>query len=760
MAVGHEVKIMLVELRGSSRSTRASSIVLFAALFVVMVGIAIASAKLIGLLGGGRQLQNATDSGNLSIAQNATTQIGTPLQSGSEQDNFAAFVNNSGQIDLANYNGIVGQCIWVSLNAEAENTSLARSNCQMVTSLAEGSGDSVGQRLFTALNTASGTDGFFTNLANSNPIGLLGDASVQPADASYAVGFMNPNGLTNIALDPSNTPLQANGTPVSLPSNLLSSTNSSLGFPYVTGYSALAFNQNQVAVTLSGVSVQPNQMPHLVSNSDFNGLKQQPVSNLVLPPNSFQSVATATDKHIYASASPSSPALSMTSSSIIGLLNQDTPASVPHGFITITNGSGDADNSPLPSNESIFNNQLFTGIFVANNGVFCTDESLIQAWADYNNSGQSGQAPPTDELFNVNGAPVSGEQNKITQLGGNGFPMMCDYTNVQGPNAIPAAAALLPAFENAYPAPISNGNVGCTLTAVEKVKAEVMELYSSGQGGTPASVGTTGMRYFNHGATYVAGAGQSPEFTRPGNLVELCNQATQVQNTTTVSNSNPVIAALKQRMREIKPTATDSEMNQLLTGNTIDLGQTFYIWVDDTNTFRMTQTVPQWKTGIDNTSVSADGSATPFSVSFPTIGLSVDPVGECGFNQTLFAQEPNAATQYLGVDTATWTPSSGASNLLGTLSFSETISGTAIVSGTPPTNCSAGPYINAVENYMNNVDVYYVGQQAYTAEIMTLGQGHVTSVGYTPFMGQFFTTVVTFDDSPNCGLDTSFTVSN
>jgi hypothetical protein len=480
----------------------------------------------------------------------------------------------------------------------------------------------------------------------------------------------------------------------------------------------------------------------------------------------------------------------MTSSAIVGLLNQQSAASIPHGFIRIVNGNGDADSSPLPSNESIFNNQLFTGIFVANNGCFSTDESLIQAWADYNNNGQSGQAPPTDGLFNVGGAPVAQECNGITALGGNGYPALCDYTNVQGPNANPAAVALLPALEKAYPAP-GNGNGGCILTAVEKLNAEVMELYTSGQGGTPAAVGATGMRYFDHTATYVIGAGKSPEFTRPGNLVELANQAAQVANTTAVNNSNPIIAQIKQRMKEIKPTATDAEMNELLTGNTLDLGATFYIWLDGTNTFRMTQSAPQWGNVTANTNLSPDGSPRPTGVSFPTIGLSVDPIGECGFNQSLFAVQPDAATDYLGVDTATWTPSSGAGNLLGTLAFSESISGTAIVTGptTPPVTSCNGPWITAVENYMAQAEFYDPG---YISTIYSLGQGHVTSVTQTGqdwanrsngcvvsqalanadngqtiysyfagrYVGAVLTTTVTFDDSPTCGANHTFQVPN
>jgi hypothetical protein len=250
-------------------------------------------------------------------------------------------------------------------------------------------------------------------------------------------------------------------------------------------------------------------------------------------------------------------------------------------------------------------------------------------------------------------------------------------------------------------------------------------------------------------------------------------------------------------MKEIKPSATDAEMNQLLTGNTLDLGTTFYIWMDDTNTFRLTQTPPSWPNGSVNTNVTPDGSPQPIGVNFPTIGLSVDPVGECGFNQTLFAVQPNPATDYLGVDTATWTPSTGTSNLLGTLNFSESISGTAVVIGppTPPPPTCSGPWIQAVQNYMATAEFY---DPSYISNIYALGQGHVTSIsetnqdwnnysngcvvsqalwnawnnagGYYAYLaamcppgsycGAVMTITVTFDNSSSCGDSHTFQVPN
>jgi len=768
------------------REESGASLALGVSLLVLITLIGLCATKLVTLLGGGRELQNATDSGNLSVARSAANQLGINLQAGGEQSNFSGLLNSNNQVDLVSYNRIVGQCLLVALNAEAENTAQAKTNSSAVLALLQTGNSCIGQRLLSVLSSPQNMDPYFNHLANSNAVGLLSTGSVTPQEGSYSVGYMYPSGLTNVFLDSTIVP---NGA--SLPANTLSNTKASSGFPYVSGYQNIAFAP--IGEILSGVSMQPMQPPHLVANADFNAHTQQPVPNIIVPPNAFRSVGTAVDGEL-------ARTLASTSSAVCGVLNQDFPACIPHGYLVIQNGPGDSDSSPLPSPESIFNNQLFTGIFVANNGVFSTDESLIQAWADYNAGGQSGQAPTTAGLFSVNGQPVTGQQNGITGLGGNGFPVMADYTNVQGPNAIAGAAAMLPAFETAYPSSQSQGANGCTLTAVEKLKAEVMELYASGAGGTPASVAPTGLRLFNHSQAYPVAEGQSPEFTTPGNIAQLCQQVSP-------SGYSSLLSQVKLRMRQIKPSANANEINEILgldssgnatsTGQTINLGQTYYIWVDDTNTFRMTQSLPTWHNDAITSVTTADGSAQQLSDNYQTIGYSVDPVGECGFNQTLFADQPNPQTDYLGSDSVTWTPSCGSSNLLGELQFGENISGTAVVltanslgsggsgsggggsgdlssggssSGDVSASCSSvmpaiqsyidGLFPNSYQamallgGYLNISDTTAYDQAL--QQIKALGQGHVTSVsigGYGYGSGGSDVNVRTVTVTTDCGTE-------
>ena len=61
----------MVKLSQIRRDRKGASLVLMAALLVVLVGFIVAALQLVGLFSGGRQLQNATDSGNLNVARSA-----------------------------------------------------------------------------------------------------------------------------------------------------------------------------------------------------------------------------------------------------------------------------------------------------------------------------------------------------------------------------------------------------------------------------------------------------------------------------------------------------------------------------------------------------------------------------------------------------------------------------------------------------------------------------------------------------------------
>lgn len=743
----------------SYRSGQGGTLALTAACAIVITILGLIFVFLSGLLGGSRELENATDAGALNLAKQAAISPAIQLNSGIEQNNFAGLAGPNGAINLLNFNRLVGQTLIVAANAQAENTTLAHQNTQQLVAALQAPTSSIAQRLLSAFNNgpAPSEVGAFNGVAFANSLRMLNGSQfkqdpVHPFHDQYMVSYMDAGQASNVFLDPTILPVPAN-----LPANALSSIKSPSGQCYISGYTDITFAGMPA---IAGATMHPQQQPYLVRQSDFATSAVSNVSAGAVPPNAFMTAAQA--------SAGGGNGLENLSSSTVGALNSIYPACIPNGYIVVSNPAGDQmpSNMPLPSNESIFNNQLFTGIFVSNTGCFSTDESQIQAWADYNNGGRTGQAPATDGLFNVLGLPVSGEQYGITALGGNGYPVMADYTNVQGPNQNQAAANMLPSFEKAYPADMSSGNADGTLTAVEDLNAEVMQLYTNNTGGAPATVAATGLRVFNHNQAYVIGAGQTPVFTTAGNIAQLCAQSDP--------NGDPTVICkmIEQRMREINPSATNAEMYQVLgldstgatavanSAQTIDLGQTFYIWYDG-KTFQMTQTLPPWITTVS----SPDGNAQSDATNYPTIGLSVDPVGECGFNQTLFADQPNPQTDYLGVDTTTWTPSSGFNNLLGSLSFGESISGSAVVLGpTTQVTCSSNPQVAAVESYLQSAGATQtlnlvngaVSGQPLTQVVATLqGMPGVSSVyasgaGYDENGHMVENVTVTFTNSSNC----------
>jgi hypothetical protein len=665
----------------SNRSNKGLSLALTSALSVVVVIVGVFAIFLMREFGGSRELQNSTDAGGLSVAKQAIKSPSISLSGDLETTNFSGLTDNNGTVDLVGFNRLFGQALIVAINAQVEGTPQAQQNANKVISAIHSPSGGIAQRLCDRLSLWDNASANFDKLASSNSMRMLPNGSENGVASKYQAAFVDRGESTNIYLDQKILPKG-----YQLPNGVFAAVNSpTSGLPYIKGYTDISLGDGKLGqlAALAGATVNPLRQPHLISQSTFQTNRKNPVQAGAVPPNSFQSAAQT--------RAGIGNGLQNTTCSEVGVLSTDYPACIPHGYIVITNGPGlNVSGTSLASNESIYNNQLFTGIFVANNGVFSTDESQIVAWATYNNNNQAGQAPSTDDLFNVSGLPVSGEQNQIISLGGNGYPTMVDYTNVQGPNANPAAVAMLPAFNRAYPAPTSAGTTDGTLTAVEDLKAQVIAAYVADSDQqitsfTPTPISTSGMRIFSHNQAYPVGAGQSPQITTPGNIAQLCAQADSNGDPTVVCNK------LKQRMKEINPAVTDGEMNTLLgldstgahavanSGQTIDLGQTYYIYQQN-GTFVMVQTPPVW---IAN-GTTPDGSNESDTVSFQTVGLSVDPVGEEGFNQTLFASQPDPSTNDLGTDQAIWQPSCGLNNLLGQLTFQEMVSPSAIVVVTPP----------------------------------------------------------------------------
>jgi hypothetical protein len=610
------------------------------------------------VIGGVRELQHATDSGNLNVAVRSIRHPAVSLNPGIEQDNFAGLVDSNGKIDLLIYNRLFAQALIVALNAQSEGTDASKQHAQALLAALQGDQNSVGKRLADALNSATNHADQFTTLADGNTVRMLSlTSTVANVDSEYHVGYLDAGGATNVYFDPTILPLGA-----TLPTNTLASQKATNGQEYLVGYKDLSIDSLNDS-PISGVPLQPGDRPHLVSQLAFDAHLALPVKNEGVPPNTFKSVGSAREKI-------SKSLLDAASCAIVSAGKQDYPGCIPRGYICITNLAGLPDNSPVPSNESIFNNQLYSGIYlgVSDSGAvsFSTDEGRMLDWVTYNNDPNPGTKPSTEGIY---GADPQG----IKSLGGDGYPPEADYTMMSGAGEIPQVAALLPEFEQAYPAP--NGQSGQTLvlTAVEKLKALVMALFASGQTGlVPNPPGYTGLRLFDHNAQYPVLEDSSPRFTRTGTVSQLLAQIGNGADTL-------IMNQLVERIREIKPDTTLADINTLFADNLLEMGDTFYVYEID-GALTMTQTPPPWV--VANT--SADGNPQDIFSTFETIGFSVNPPGEGGLKNVMFEQTPDPASNGIGKDEVIWIPSCGFNNLLGTLQFQESVTNLLLTMNSPP----------------------------------------------------------------------------
>ncbi len=611
--------------------------VLISVLLFAIIVIGVGFFVLIKTLGGMRELQNATESGNLNVAKTAIKSPATKLEHGLEQDNFGGLVDDNGSVNLRTYNRLVGQVLLVALNAQSQGTAVSRDHARTLISALQVDARSIGQRLTDELSDGFASQSVFDKLAKANFLHLLGQQSPTHNVGDYQIGYLKKGASANVYLDSTIIP---SGTKVPAATYSIGSPDST-GFQYLSGYQP--FEVPGIG-SIAGVPVLPGQRPHLVSTTDFANNTNLPVSGMTLPPNTFQSAGKAKEN-------ASQNFLRAISCSIIGALNCKFTASIPRGYIVINNPSGSWDSTPTPNPANMLNNELFTGVFVANNGAFSTDRPLIERWADYNSvTPPNGPQPPTEGLF--------GDPHGIKSLGGDNYPSQCDYTSLDGAGANAGCQSLRNAFEQAYGANNQLPGTSSELTAVEQLRANVWGLFPIG-GDIQVPSSSTGIRIFSYNQPSPVAAGQPPVFSRAGNVGQIL---AQVGNGS--GSERNILNVLHQRIREIKPEATEAEIDALLTSKPVALGETLFIYLTGTK-LQMTATPPSWI--VPNT--VPDGLPITVSSSFQTIGTSVNPQGDSGFRNVVFQEMPDPSTFGIGREEAIFTPSSGFNNLLGALEF-------------------------------------------------------------------------------------------
>ncbi|HEY9788107.1 MAG TPA: hypothetical protein V6D17_22150, partial [Candidatus Obscuribacterales bacterium] len=274
------------------------------------------------IIGGGRELANATDSGALNVAKQALKTPSKDLMSFSNPDvatNFAVYGDPGTTVHLLNYNRLVGHAVMVALNARTEGTSQSAQNARKVWNAL----NEVSAYFRRNLEDPEVMGAAFEEFARANNLKMLGNNGVSLRD--YAVSYMKRGGSTNLVIEPS--VLEATGSASLVPKN----------GNYMAGYSPFTVNLAGQQLTFCGVTMCPEDRPHLVSYGEFKDKRsdsfvtQSGYPDDTLPPNSFSATSQSKEQKSKAMATAIAAA-------IVGCLSKSYPLTMQYGYIMVRNG--------------------------------------------------------------------------------------------------------------------------------------------------------------------------------------------------------------------------------------------------------------------------------------------------------------------------------------------------------------------------------------------------------------------------------------
>lgn len=153
-----------------------------------------------------------------------------------------------------------------------------------------------------------------------------------------------------------------------------------------------------------------------------------------------------------------------------------------------------------------------------------------------------------------------------------------------------------------------------------------------------------------------------------------------------LGKDNGTVGAFIRTMHQITPTkdATQfaNEVYDILTGPTVPMGKTMYIYADPYNLdpqqvpmLKLSETPPNY-----DTNITANGTAQIYRSSYTVMGYNINPPKEMAITDQLFtkllASVGNGTKGNIkGVDQATWTPNTSNNNFLGQLDFASGLEG-------------------------------------------------------------------------------------
>lgn len=589
------------------RENRAATLGLAIVFILAMTVIGLAVVSLVSLLGGGEQMQRATDAGNLSLARSVLVKVAVPISDSGDEEQFNGVTEHtnggSGVINLRNFNRAMAQSMLVSLNANKINQDGldfgAASNAQKLSSTVQ----IIGNRLAQQLAKPAAVQDFFNAVAKLNPTKEFGDKTIN-AVGNPQVSFLERTGASNVSLSLEQIPdydfssnssklykdkISAWVTTVSSASN-----NNAL---YLKGYVDGMTPGNSLPNSYF-VPLRPGARPHLVPQLEFeNGKKQSSAPNPFawsLPvPNAISIQAQSTSEQGYQG--------NFAACALIEPIDgAGFQASIPHGFIRLQNGASSPTTGVAAGQKDVFvftmdNPQFYP---VDNNGTplpyFTNDPAVLQAIVDANNNGKTpdctqlsvGYMLAGDANFGLNSVSqancksITGIANAsapidnilLDTVGSKGNSDMGRYNNTDD-----RQLWARPLLERAYniPPPQGIGSNGQSVNVADIINLQMLSARAEGNDFNPIT--------YQSGIAHVPGGTRNAETS--GNYRITSDQGVHLESTSGegIAKGGAMWNFLSQRMFQIDPNWKNysSSLDDVLKQDIVPMGGRAYIYYSE-----------------------------------------------------------------------------------------------------------------------------------------------------------------------------------
>jgi hypothetical protein len=347
-------------------------------LFIAILGIGF--FFLSKIMGGGREVANATDAGAMNVAKRALMEptVNAPANDefdGLGVDTATGIPNNTGTINLLAYNRAAGRALLVALNARAIGPASSKLAGDVIDKL-----EILGKNLQNQLNGGGLLPGYFDTMAKAQNVKMMGPTSDVKLSMDIKPAWMitqDGDGMqkTNVYINKAVIDMMGNPTV----SNLYTATtvnsanvkskgswpqgafSSSSGHNFIRAYDKNMTLSNYLDKAVLGAAVGPQDRAHLVHLGQFDTCA---TAVGYAPPNSWktqsQSQNTNKGQGNFGGA---------VACAVVGSLNAEYEACIPRGYVRILNyvsaanlpGSVPVSGQDVNGGTSIFNNEFWNG---------------------------------------------------------------------------------------------------------------------------------------------------------------------------------------------------------------------------------------------------------------------------------------------------------------------------------------------------------------------------------------------------------------